>query len=54
VGTDFGAGSLTDVGFPRLVKRWRRGQPLAQAETIFAGKQTDLMVAAGPTGRQDW
>ena len=25
VGTDFGAGSLTDSGYPRLVKRWRRG-----------------------------
>ena len=47
VGTDFGDGSLTDVGFPRLVKRWRRGEPLAQAKTLFAGEHTDLMVAAG-------
>jgi prolyl oligopeptidase len=47
VGTDFGDGSLTNVGLPRLVKRWRRGEPLARAETIFAGEQTDLTVAAG-------
>jgi prolyl oligopeptidase len=46
VGTDFGDGSLTHVGLPRLVKRWRRGQALAQAETIFAGEETDLAVAA--------
>jgi prolyl oligopeptidase len=47
VGTDFGDGSLTEVGFPRLVTRWRRGQPLEQAETIFAGEQTDLTAAGG-------
>ena len=29
VGTDFGEDSLTESGYPRLVKRWRRGQPLA-------------------------
>jgi prolyl oligopeptidase len=33
VGTDFGEGSLTDSGYPRLVKRWRRGMPLATAKT---------------------
>ena len=25
VGTDFGPGSLTDSGYPRIVKRWKRG-----------------------------
>jgi prolyl oligopeptidase len=34
VGTDFGAGSLTDSGYPRLVKRWRRGTPLAAATVV--------------------
>jgi prolyl oligopeptidase len=47
VGTDFGDGSLTNMGLPRLVKRWRRGQPLQSAETIFAGEQSDLTVGAG-------
>jgi prolyl oligopeptidase len=47
VGTDFGNGSLTNVGLPRLVKRWRRGEPLQRAETIFAGKKTDLTAGAG-------
>jgi len=45
VGTDFGPGSLTDSGYPRIVKRWRRGTPLTDAETIFAGEPTD--VSAG-------
>ncbi|WP_024440083.1 prolyl oligopeptidase family protein [Mycobacterium sp. UM_WGJ] len=47
VGTDFGADSLTDSGYPRMVKRWRRGQELAQAETVFTGSATDVVVAAG-------
>ncbi|MGZ8802396.1 MAG: prolyl oligopeptidase family serine peptidase, partial [Mycobacterium sp.] len=46
VGTDFGEGSLTDSGYPRLVKRWRRGQPLADADTVFSGASTDVVVAA--------
>ena len=46
VGTDFGAGSLTDSGYPRVVKRWRRGHPLAEAETVFAGSVSDVVVAA--------
>ena len=46
VGTDFGAGSLTDSGYPRLVKRWRRGQPLDDAHTVFEGAATDVIVAA--------
>jgi prolyl oligopeptidase len=47
VGTDFGDGSLTNMGLPRLAKRWRRGEPLQRAETIFAGEQTDVTVVAG-------
>ncbi|MEZ4387106.1 MAG: prolyl oligopeptidase family serine peptidase [Candidatus Krumholzibacteriia bacterium] len=46
IGTDFGAGSLTDSGYPRLVKEWRRGEPLDQARTVFAGDQTDVSVGA--------
>ncbi|MBV9351279.1 MAG: S9 family peptidase [Mycobacterium sp.] len=46
VGTDFGADSLTESGYPRLVKRWRRGQPLAEAETVFAGSRSDVVAAA--------
>ena len=46
VGTDFGAGSLTESGYPRIVKRWRRGTPLSDAETIFEGTRTDVSAAA--------
>ncbi|PRC52317.1 S9 family peptidase, partial [Mycobacterium sp. ITM-2017-0098] len=37
--------SLTESGYPRLVKRWRRGQPLSDAETVFSGSEEDVVVA---------
>ncbi|MBL8345659.1 MAG: S9 family peptidase [Rubrivivax sp.] len=42
VGTNFGPGSLTDSGYPRIVKRWRRGQPLSAAVTVFEAEKTDI------------
>ena len=58
IGTDFGEGSLTDSGYPRLVKLWKRGTPLADAETVFAGEPTDVSVGAytlvRPEGRYDF
>ena len=42
VASDFGPGSLTDSGYARVIKRWKRGQPLAQAETVFEGQVKDV------------
>ena len=44
VGTDFGPGSMTDSGYPRVIKRWKRGQPLAEAVTVFEGQAKDVAV----------
>jgi prolyl oligopeptidase len=46
VGTDFGPGSLTDSGYPRIIKEWRRGTPLSEARTIFEGQKTDVSAFA--------
>ncbi len=46
VGTDTGAGSLTDSGYPRTVRRWRRGTPLSAAALVFEGAQQDVSVSA--------
>src|SRR3954466_12660847 len=46
IGTDWGEDSLTESGYPRLVKRWRRGTPLEDAETLFSGAHSDVIVAA--------
>ena len=45
IGTDFGKGSMTDSGYPRIVKVWKRGTPLAEAKEIFAGKAKDVWVS---------
>lgn len=42
VGTDFGPGSLTTSGYPRIAKIWRRGTPLSEAETVFEVPETDV------------
>ena len=45
VGTDFGEGSLTDSGYPRIIKRWTRGQPLAEAVTVFEAQRSDVAAS---------
>lgn len=47
VGTDFGPDSLTESGYPRVVKRWRRGEPLSEAHTVFEGIASDVSVGVG-------
>lgn len=58
VGTDFGEGTLTESGYPRLIKRWRRGTALADAETVFAGAASDVsasaMCSAQPGFERTW
>ena len=45
VGSDFGAGSMTDSGYPRTLRRWRRGQPLQAATVVFEARQQDVAAA---------
>ena len=44
VGTDFGPGSMTTSGYPRIVKEWQRGTPLAERQTVYEGQATDVAV----------
>ncbi|HET7125777.1 MAG TPA: prolyl oligopeptidase family serine peptidase, partial [Lysobacter sp.] len=46
VATDFGAGSMTTSGYPRIAKTWTRGTPLSAAATVYEGEPDDLSVAA--------
>ena len=52
VGTDFGEGSMTDSGYARIVKRWTRGTPLEEAETLYEGA-ADSVWAFGSRLRTD-
>jgi prolyl oligopeptidase len=44
VATDFGSGSLTKSGYPRTVKRWQRGTPLASATIVTSAMQDDVGI----------
>jgi prolyl oligopeptidase len=46
VGTDFGPGSLTKSGYPRIVKEWKRRTSLTEASTVFEGQADDVSVSA--------
>ena len=51
VGTDYGAGSLTESGYPRIIKLWKRGSPLSAATTVLTAESSD--VSASPFGFSD-
>ncbi|MFG2996872.1 prolyl oligopeptidase family protein [Streptomyces sp. NPDC048340] len=40
--TDFGPGTMTDSGYPRTVRRWRRGTAPEQAELVFEAAAGDV------------
>jgi len=47
IATDFGPGSMTDSGYPRIVKRWTRGTPMSEAELMYEGAEADVGIWAG-------
>ena len=46
VATDFGPGTLTDSGYARIAKLWKRGTPLSAASRLAEGQKTDVSVGA--------
>ncbi|MBN8844573.1 MAG: S9 family peptidase [Sphingomonadales bacterium] len=56
VATDFGDGSMTASGYPRIVKRWKRGTPLSTAQTVAEGEHEDvgMNVFAFTDGDKRW
>jgi prolyl oligopeptidase len=44
--TDFGPGSMTTSGYPRIAKLWKRGTPISEAKVIYEGQDTDMSIAA--------
>lgn len=54
VGSDFGEGSLTDSGYPRIVKEWSRGTSIEDAPTVFEGETTDVAVNGYIADERNW
>lgn len=44
--SDFGEGSMTSSGYPRIAKLWQRGTPLEQAKVVYEGTNDDMYIAA--------
>lgn len=44
IATNWGEGTLTESGYPFIVKRWSRGTPMESAEELIRGKETDVGV----------
>jgi prolyl oligopeptidase len=47
VARDWGAGTMTRSGYPFVVKRWKRGQPLDEAKEIYRGSESDVEAGGG-------
>lgn len=44
VSTDTGEGSLTESGYPRTIRLWKRGQSLQDSELVFEGEKEDVGI----------
>ncbi|HEX5008533.1 MAG TPA: S9 family peptidase, partial [Hyphomonadaceae bacterium] len=53
VATDFGAGSLTESGYPFIVKTLKRGQTLDQATELYRGDAGDGGYGVSPAVMRD-
>lgn len=45
VGTELKEGDLTDSGYPRTVRRWKRGTDLKDAAIVFEGSKEDISAS---------
>ncbi|VXB90900.1 prolyl oligopeptidase family protein [Brevundimonas sp. G8] len=53
VATDFGAGTMTESGYPFIVKTLKRGQALVQATEVYRGEQGDGGYGVSPAVYRD-
>lgn len=46
IGTDFGTNSMSDSGYPIIVKKWHRGEPLKNAKTLYTASNESMSASA--------
>ena len=51
VARDWGAGTMSDSGYPIEIREWKRGEPLEKAREVFRGETKD--TEAGPRVLRD-
>ena len=44
---DEGTSTMTESGYPRIVKEWKRGTPISEAKVVYEGQPGDMYIAAG-------
>ncbi|MDO5729461.1 MAG: prolyl oligopeptidase family serine peptidase [Actinomycetaceae bacterium] len=58
VSRDFGESTLTESGYPRQVRRWRRGTKLSDAPIVYEAEKSDVLAVAAhdsmPGWERDW
>ena len=58
IASDFGPGTTTTSGYPRIVKQWKRGAGLGAAPTVYEGKRDDVYISSSSDHesgtRRDW
>jgi prolyl oligopeptidase len=47
VARNWGPGTMTQSGYPFVVKLWKRGEPLDQAKEVYRGTASDVSAGAG-------
>jgi len=53
VAREWGPETMTESGYPFVVKKWKRGTPLDQAVEVYRGTQTDVAASAGMLRDED-
>jgi prolyl oligopeptidase len=53
VSTDFGPGTTTTSGYPRITRIWHRGTPLSGARTLYEGLVSDMGVWSGTENKPE-
>jgi prolyl oligopeptidase len=44
IGRDWGEGTMTQSGYPFVIKAWKRGTPLGEAKEVFRGQANDVLA----------
>jgi len=46
IAREWGPNTMTQSGYPYIVKEWKRGTPLSSAKEVFRGQPTDISASA--------